>query len=151
MLRVAEHAPALGDETFQVLKEVTHGALAALLLLGCQGGFQGTKDGQRPRAQWAALLPWYVQEIADHLHRHRGGEVANEIASAALVQTIEQTIDQLDHRGFERGDGTWCEGAGDDPAYARMQGRIIEDEAGGVMLVEQAVAIFGSELALFVG
>src|SRR5262245_4447740 len=72
-------------------------------------------------------------------------------AIATPPSSTHEAIDQLGDRGLHVGDGARCEGPGDDPAHPGVQGRVIEDKARRVVLVEQALAIFGRELALLVG
>ncbi len=63
---------------------------------------------------------------------------------------IEQAVDQPDQIGLHAGDRARRQRAHDQPAHAGVGGRIVEDEARGVVLVEQGVAVFRRKLLLLV-
>ena len=63
---------------------------------------------------------------------------------------IEQTVDQPDQIGLHAGDRARRERTHDQAADAGMGGGIVEDEARGVVLVEQGGAVFRRKLLLLV-
>ena len=87
-----------------------------------------------------------VQQIADDLDRDARGEVFDQVGLGSLREVIQQAVDQRLDLGFHASDRPLVERAHDEPAHARMQRRIVEHQAGGVMLVERAVAEFRPEL-----
>ena len=72
---------------------------------------------------------------------------ASPLAAIASSRPSTSRVTGLLHVG----DRARREGAGDDAAHARVQRRIVEHQARGVVLEEQAVAVLGRELALLVG
>ena len=151
-LGIAGTRAAVGDEAAQVGEEVGDRLLAARALLGRQHRLERTQDRKRPVAQGDALLARHGEQVADHLHRHGGGEVGDQIGAppwrpwhraGRRPGPITGASMSAMARGVKR--------AGDDAAHARVQRRVVEDQAGGVVLEEQAVAVLGRELALLVG
>jgi hypothetical protein len=142
---------SVGNEPDEVVQEACDGLFTALVLGVAEHGLERAQNGQRPRTQGAALVARYAQQVADHLHRHRGGEVGDQVGAAIDGHGLDEVIDQAGDRDLHVGDGAWREGPGDDPAHAGVQGRIIENKARRVVLVEQALAIFGRKRALLIG
>ena len=150
-LGIAWMRPPPRHQRLQVGEEVPHRRLAVRLLLGRQRRLQRAEDRQRPRAQRLALLARHGQQVADHLDRHGGRQIADQIGRALGFDAVEQAVDQLGHRPFHVEDRARREGAGDDPAHARVQRRIVEHQARRVVLEQQSVAVLGRKLALLVG
>ena len=48
----------------------------------------------RPLQQHAALLGQHTEHVADHRHRQRGGDVADEVALTALADRVDQRVAQ---------------------------------------------------------
>ena len=95
---------AARDEIAQISLEIGDGGHAALELLPRQHRLQRAEDFQRPVAERRALVLGDAEQVADQLHRDRGGEVRDQVDRAALGRGIEQAVDQrLDARLHARG------------------------------------------------
>src|SRR6185312_10899754 len=138
------------DQRFEIRQEVRYGLVAARGHFGRYDWFERTKDRQRPVAQRRALVMGDVEQIADDLDRDGRGEILDQLATSLGSDGVEQPVDQLDDVALHAGDRAWRQRAHDQAAYAGMRGRIVEDEARGVVLVERRIAIFRCELALLV-
>ena len=83
----------------QIILELGDRGDAAVELLLGQHRLQRAEDFQRPVAQRAALVLRDAEQVADQLHRDRGGEVLDQVDRAALGRGVEQAVDQrLDAR-----------------------------------------------------
>lgn len=109
------------------------------------------QDRQRPVAQRPALLMRHHEQVADHLDRYGGREILDQVDIALLGHAVEQAVDKGYQPGLHRRDRARRQRAHHDLAHARMQRRIVEDEAGGVVLVEGCLAELRQELDLLVG
>ena len=88
--------------------------------------------------------------IADQLHRDRGGEVLDQVDRAALGGGIEQAIHQRLDARLHRAQGARRERRREQLADAGVDRRVVENQACGVVLVEQAVAEVRLELDFLV-
>ena len=140
-----------GHQPFEVEKEIFHRLVAAGEGVGANHRLQRTQDGQRPVSQGLALALGHVEQVADHLDWDRGGEIVDQVHLALGGDGVEQAVHQLDQIGLHAGDRARRERTHDQAADAGMGGGIVEDEARGVVLVEQGVAVFRRELLLLVG
>ena len=93
----------------------------------------------------------HVEQIADHLDRDRGGKIADQLDVAFRGDRIEQPVHQRDQIRLHLRDRARRQRAHDQPPHPCMRGRIVEDETGGVVLVEQRIAVFREKLLLLVG
>jgi hypothetical protein len=151
MSRVSTSRSGLpGHQPFEVRQEVLYRLVAAGKGLRADHRLQRAKDGQRPVAQGLALVLGHVEKVADHLDRDRGGEIIDQVHLALSGNGIEQALDQPDQVGLHAGDRARRERAHDQAADAGMGGRIVEDEARGVVLVEQGGTVLRRELLLLV-
>ena len=66
--------------------------------------------------------------------------------SALFLGAVEEPVDEAHDAVLHAGDGARIEGAGEEAPDARVQRRVVEDEARRVMLVERRRAVFGAEL-----
>ena len=71
--------------------------------------------------------------------------------ASSVSHAVEQPVDQRRDAGFHARDGALAQGAHHQPAHARVQRRIVEHEAGGVVLEQRRVAELRHELAPLVG
>ena len=143
---------AVGDQALQVGQEIRARPARRAAAARRQHRLQRAEDGERPVAQRPALVARHGEQIADHLDRDGGGEVGDQVGRRPCCRhPVEQAVDQRGDRRLHVGDRARREGAGDDAAHARVQRRVVEHQAGGVVLVEQAVAVLRPELALLVG
>ena len=135
---VAGPQPARNDLA-EVVLELGDCRDAGIEFLPAEHRLERAEDGERPSAQRATLILRNPQHVADKLHRNGGGEIGNEVDLAALGRALQEAVDQ---RLDARLQGTQCprrERRREQPAHPRVIGRIVEDEARRVMLVEQAV------------
>ena len=124
---------------------------AGVELLGRERRLQRAKDAKRPVAQRPALGLRDAEQIADQLHRDRRGEILDQVDGAAFGGSVEQPVDQrLDARAHHL-QRARREGRRQQLADAGVNRRIVEDEAGGVVLVQQAVAKVRLERRFLVG
>ena len=98
-----------------------------------------------------ALVMRHVEQIADHLNRDRGGEILDQVDLALGGHGVEQPVHQRDQVRLHRRDRARRQRAHDQPPHAGVRGRVVENEAGGVVLVEQGGAVFRRELLFLVG
>ena len=67
------------------------------------------------------------------------------------ASAVEQPVHQRDQVGLHLRDRARRQRAHDQPPHPGVRRRVVEDEAGGVVLVEQRVAVFRRELLFLVG
>ena len=129
-------------------------------LLICSDGVHGVladhrlqcaKNGQRPVAQRLALADGHIEQVADHLDRDRGGKILDQFDIALRGESSEQPVHQRDQVGLHFGDGARRQRAHDQPPHPRMRRRVVEHEAGGVVLVQQRIAVFRRKFLFLVG
>ena len=149
--RITRMRTPVGDESAQIGDELPDRPLPTLALLFADHRLERAQDRQGPVAQRSALVTGDGQQVADNLHRHGGRKVGDQVGAAFGGHGVEQAVDQSHHGRLHVGDGARRKRPGDDPAHARVQRRIIEDEARRVVLVKQAGAVLGPVLALLVG
>ena len=160
-LGIAGPGAAAFDQCLEIGEEVLHGVVAARERFRTDDGLQRAQDRQRPVAQRLTLVMRHVEQIADHLDRDRGREIADQLEPALILALIlarilgrdgiEQPLHQRDQVAFHLGDRARRQRSHDQPPHAGMRGRIVEDKARGVVLVEQGGAVFRRELLLLVG
>jgi len=147
-------APAPVDEIAQIGLELRHGCNAAGKLLGAQHRLERAEDRQRPAEQRAALVRRNAEHVADELHGNRGGEILDQVDRAAVgaarQRTVDQPIDQRLDARLQRREHARRESRRQQLAHAAVIGRIVEHQAGGVVLVEQAVGEVGSKVVSLV-
>ena len=140
-------APAtLGNETLEIGEEVDNGAVAVSEPLRRRERLERAEDRERPAAQRPALAARHVEEVADDLDRDCGGEIVDEVDLVLFLGAVEEPVDEAHDAVLHAGDGARVEGAGENAPDARVQRRVVEDEARRVMLVERRRAVFGAEL-----
>ncbi len=142
------HAPF--DEIVQIALEVVDRRGAARELLGGQHRLERAEDRQRPVAQRPAFVGGHAQHVADELQRDRRGKIRDQVHAALRGGAIEQPVDQRLDARLQRLQRPGCEGRRQELAHPAVVGRIVEDEAGRVVLVERARAEVGPEIDLLV-
>jgi len=95
------------------------------------------ENGDRPAAQGATVRARHVEQVADHLDRDLRGEVVDEIDLALLRHLLEQRVDEARHVRFHARDRLLVDCAHDNAAHARVQRRVVEHQARGVVLVQR--------------
>ena len=76
----------------------------------------------------------------------------DEIDPLPLLQLLEQPVDERGDPGFQGAQRIRAQRTDDLAAHARVVGRVVEDQAARVMLVERRVrAEFGAEGRLLIG
>ena len=148
---IAGFCPPPLDQRFEIGQEIPHRIVAACKHLGPDHRLQRAKNRQRPVAQRLALVPRYIEQVADHLNRNRGGKILDQFHIPLGGEPIEQPLHQRDQVRLHLRDGARRQRAHDQPPHPRMRRRIVEYEAGGVVLVQQRVAVFRREFASLVG
>src|ERR1700704_6878504 len=134
------------DQPAKVDLKVIDRLSAALDLLRAQDGFERSEDRKRPVAEWLPFALGHPQHVPDQLQRYRGRELANQIDRAALGRAIEQALYQrLDPR-LQRLQRTWGKSGRQKLAHTGVVRRIVEYEAGGVVLVQRATPEAGSKV-----
>ena len=93
----------------------------------------------------------HAEQVADDLDRNGGGEILDQVGAPLRGHRVEQSIDQRDEAGFHLGDDAVRQRHLDRAAHMGVQRRIVEHEAGGVMLEQRRIAVFRAELDLLVG
>ena len=135
----------------QLGTEVGHRGVATRQHDGRWRRFQRRQDGQRPGPQRRPVGGRHVQQVADHLHRDLGREVGDEVGRRLVGQLVEQALHQGLHAGFHARDGTLVQCAHQQPPHAGVQRRVVEHQAGGVVLEQRrARAELGRELLALV-
>jgi hypothetical protein len=126
------------------LLELRHGRHPAGKLLGAEHRLERAEDCQRPAAQRRALVRRDAEHVADELDRDRGGKILDQVDRAAVdaagERTVEQPVDQGLDAWLQRRERARREGGREKLAHPAVIGRIVEHQAGGVMLVQEAVA-----------
>ena len=150
-VRITRTLPALHDQLAEIREHFGHRGVASFRGLRTHHGFECTEDRQRPRAQRAAFRAWHVEQIADDLHRDRAGEGIDQVGLGLRADRVEQPFHQGRETGLHRGDVARRERTGDETPHPRVIRRIVEDEAGGVMLEQRRRAVLRRELLPLVG
>jgi hypothetical protein len=120
-------------------------------LLAAEDGLQGAEDGERPAAQRLTFVLRNAEHVADQLDRDGGGKVRDQVDLAARGGLVEQALDQLLDARLQRAQGPRREGGRQQLPDPRVVRRIVEHQARGVMLVEQAVGEVRPEVERLVG
>ena len=123
----------------QIIFEIGDRFDPAVEFLPAQHRLERAEDGERPAAQRTALILRNAQHVADELNRNGRGEIGNEIDLAARGGAFQQPVDQRLDARLQRAQRPRRERGREQPAHPRVIGRVVEDEARRVMLVEQAV------------
>src|SRR5262249_37840538 len=145
-LVVARLSPTARDEIPQVGLELVDGAVAALALLRGQHRLKPTQDGERPVAQRAPLALGHPQHVTYQLDRDGRGEVRDQVHSAASGRAIEHAVYEGVDGGLQRHQRPRGERGGEQLADPTVIRRVVEDEAGGVVLIEDALSHAGPEV-----
>ena len=137
-LGVERRLRALRDQAFQVGQHSAHRQVAARLRFFAQDRLQRTEDRERPVAQRRALGMRNAEQVADDADRNRARKSLDQVDGfaglGARLQRIEQATDQLQQTALHGRDVARREGARDQAAHARVQRRVVEHQAGGVVL-----------------
>ena len=80
------------------------------------------------------------EHVADQPDGQRRGEIFDEIERPGVLAAVEQRLASTSTRGWEGAQGARREGGGEPLADPRMAGRVVEHQAGRVVLVEGGVA-----------
>ena len=128
-VRIAQVHAALVDQSLEICQHVGHGGVAADAALGREHRLESAEDGQRPTAQRSALRLRDAEQVADDPDGNRCGKIFDQVDFDFVRHGVEQTIDQRDEPGFHRRDMPLRERAHDRAPDARVQRRIVENEA----------------------
>ncbi len=121
---------------------------------GLVGGDDAVADrGQRHLRQVALALQLQLDVLAvGDVAQHRRVERALALVEVVDRQLVERARAATRHAQLQVGDGAARQRPHDQLAHARVQRRVVEDEAGGVVLVQRgAGAVLGPELDVLVG
>ena len=144
--RILRDAPPVGNQSLEIMQEVPHRLVAGLQHARARRRLQCAQDGERPAAQRPPIAARNAEQIADDLDGNGRGEVGDHIATARRLDAVQQPLHRRDQSVLQIGDGLRRQRAGDDPANPGMQGRVVEHQAGGVVLIERRIAELGLEL-----
>ena len=72
----------LGDELGQIVLELGNRIDARIELLALEDWLEGAEDRERPLTQRAPFTLRYTEQIADELHRDRGGKIIDQVDDA---------------------------------------------------------------------
>src|SRR2546427_364963 len=147
----ARAPPPVGDQPAEVALELVNGAAARLEAPGAGLRLERAENRERPAAQRPALLPRHAEHVADELDGQRGGEVLHDVHPTPGGGAVEEPVHEPDDTRLERGKRPRSERRGEQLPDARVVGRIAEDDARRVMLVERARAELRRELHTLVG
>jgi hypothetical protein len=125
-IRVRRYAPNSAD-----------GAVARARALGRQHGLQRAEYRKRPAAQRSALGVRHAEQVADDLHGNRTCVGIDQVGRARGGETVEQADPPARRARLHRGDVPLRQRADDRPAHARVQRRVVEHEAGRVVLEQR--------------
>ena len=132
-------APAR-HQAAQIVLELLDRVRAARDLLRRRPRLQPAQDRQRPAPERRPFGARDAQHVADQLDRQRRGEVADQVAFAALGDRVQHLVDhRLDPR-LERPERARGEGRHQPLAHPRVVGGVVEHQAGRVVLVERGRA-----------
>src|SRR6202012_6277009 len=81
----------------------------------------------------------------------RGGVILDQVDIAFFGEAVEQPLPQRDEIRLHRSNRARRQRADDQPPHPCLRRRVVEHEAGGVVLVEQGGAVFRRELLFLVG
>ena len=138
------------DDVAQIVFELRNGADAGIELLAAEHRLERAEDGERPAAQRLALALRNAEHVADELDWNGGGKIRNQIDLAAFGGGLQQAIDQnLDPR-LQFAQRPRRESGRQQLAHPRVIRRVVEHQARGVMLVEQAVGKIRPEVEFLV-
>ena len=102
----------------------------------------------RPTAEQVAIGVGHPEHVGDHLEGEREREIGDDLqVLAACDDGVERVVDERLHARRELLDGSWGEDLLDDPADARVVGRIeVEDAAGSPLgaVAEHLLAELGA-------
>ena len=150
-LRMPRPFPPACDQRREIGAELVHGSVPLREGLRRDDRFQGAENIERPLPQRPALGVRNVEQIADHLHGDGDRIILDEIDDGLVTHRVEQAVDEADQVRLEVSDDAGRQGPIDEPAHARVQRRIVEDQARRVVFVERRVAELRLELHLLVG
>ena len=149
---IAGFGPPALDQIFQVGEKILHRLVAAGKRSPPRSPAPArpespatSRAGARARSRGtSSRLPMTSTGIA---------EAKSSISSTASFRgdCIEQPVDQRDQIGLHLRDRARRQRAHDQPSHPGVRGRVVEDEAGGVVLVERRIAVFRRKLLLLVG
>ena len=72
----------LGDELGQIVLELGNRIDARIELLALEDWLERAEDRERPLTQRAPFALRYTEQIADELHRDRGGKIIDQVDDA---------------------------------------------------------------------
>ena len=139
-------------QRFEIGEKIAHRLVAARGDLRPHHRLQRAQNGERPVAQRFALVVGHVEQIADHLDGNGGSEILDQLDPCALAAMRSSSMStRRDQIALHRRDRARRQRAHDQPPHAGVRGRIVEDEARGVVFVERRVAVFRRKLLFLVG
>ncbi len=150
-LGIPRPPPPLGDQILQIGGEFLDRAIADVELRRRRRRLERPEDRQRPAAQRSALRARHAEEVADHLDRDRRREIGDDVEGLLMRDGVDEGIDQRDDSRLHDTDGARRQRAGDQSPNPAVQRRVVEHQAGRVVLVERRVAVFRPELDALVG
>ena len=152
LVGIARACGAVLDQALQIGRKVAHRIVAERhLLLGVSTGSSAPRiasdqprNGPRSACGTPSRLPMISTGMA---------AAKSSIRSARPLSRhrVEQSVDQRDQPGLHLGDHAVRQRHLDRAAHMGVQRRIVEHEAGGVVLEQRRVAVFRAELDLLVG
>ena len=136
-------APPL-DEDLEIAKKILHRIVAARKYLRLITGSSAprmasdqSRNGSRSSWGTSSRLPITSIGMAD-------GKIVDQVDVVLCGEAVEQAVDQPDQIGLHRCDRARRQRAHDQPPHPGVGGGIVEDEAGGVVFVEQVSPYFGA-------
>ena len=130
---VAEVGPSGLDDLGEVGDELGDRRVAGVERLEGGGRFERGGEGLAPVADLVGAVLREVEQVGDHLERHREGQFVDELHLAPLGRPVEHGIDLGLHAAAQRVDRRRGERLADEPPQARVVGRIeVEDRLGTV-------------------
>ena len=126
----ARMAPTLGQQAAEVFAERMARGAAALddLAVGVQAErIEAARDVGRPLAHRVGVLGGRAEQLADHRHRQRVGEVGDDVHRRAVLHQVEPSLDDRADARLQAVDDAAREGLADERAQARVGGRVAKD------------------------
>ena len=144
-------ALALADQPAQVGLELLDRLASGGALRVGEAGLEAAENGHRPRRQPVAVCARHAEHVADELDRKLHREIVQEIEAPHPGDLVERARDDLLDPRPERAERPRRERRGEALAHPGVARRIVEDEAGGVVLVERGVAHGARKIHRLVG
>ena len=128
---VAEVGPSGLDHLGEVGDELGDRRVAGVERLEGGGRFERGGEGLAPVADLVGAVLRQVEQVGDHLERHREGQFVDELHLAPLGRPVEHGIDLGLDAAAQRVDRRRGERLADEPPQAGVVGRIeVEDRLG---------------------